>query len=58
MACILCDDGRLRLKVELMRSVGYPVFAMTNVEAFWFALDAYQPTAWRQREDGSIVVID
>ena len=59
LACILCDDGRLLLKVELMQNAGRSgvVFAMTHAEALWLARDVYQPTAWRQREDGCFVLM-
>jgi hypothetical protein len=57
LACILCDDGRLLLKVELMRSVGRSVWTSTQQQVLWLARDAQQPVAWRQREDGCIVVI-
>ena len=57
LACILCDDGRLILKVELMRSVGRSVFVTTKDEALWLANVVNLPTAWRQTEDGRVVVI-
>ena len=56
LACIL-SDGRLLLKVELLRSVGKSVWARTTQQAIWLALDVTQPTAWRQLDDGRLFVI-
>ena len=56
LGCLLCDDGHLRLKVELMRSVSQSVFAQTEVQALWLACDVYLPTAWRQQDDCIVVI--
>ena len=58
VACILCDDGRLLLKVELMQHVGAGAWATTKQVSMWLARDAYQPVAWRRRGDGSFFLID
>ena len=58
LGCILCDDGRLLLKVELMRSVGGNVWAQSQQQAMWMARDTHQPVAWRRREDNTFVLID
>jgi hypothetical protein len=58
VACIFCDDGRLLLKVELMQRVGGSAWATKKQVSMWLARDAYQPVAWRQRGDGSFVLID
>ena len=56
LGCVLCDDGNLRLKVELMRSVSQSAVAQTNVHVLWLACDVYLPTAWRLHDDCIVVI--
>ena len=59
LACVLCDDGRLLLKVEMLQQImGTSAWTQTPLQELWLARDARQPTAWRRRGDGSIVVLD
>jgi hypothetical protein len=55
---ILFDDMRCMLKAELMRSVGRNVWAQSQQQAMWIARDTFHPVAWRQREDGTFVLIN
>ena len=58
LACIICDDGKLLLKAELMRNVGQGVWAQTPSQVLFLAREARQAVAWRQREDGCYVVLE
>ena len=59
LACILLDNGRLLLKVEMLRKImATSVSTQTPLQEFWLARDAQQPTAWPRQADGSIVVIE
>lgn len=58
LACLLSDDGRVLVKVEMLRRVGASVWNQTQLQELWLARDASHPVAWRQRGDGCIAVIE
>ena len=57
LACILCEDGRLLLKVERMVMTDRSAWRQTGLQEFWLARDAHHPIAWYQRDDEGIILI-
>ena len=58
LECILGLDSVLRLRVEILRNVERGVWEQTPRQTLWLARDAFHPTAWRQRDDGLIAMIE
>ena len=59
--CILCDDHRLLLRVNMMTSVqrmGRTCWTPTRREEYRLAKDVYLPIAWRFVDADYIVIID
>lgn len=58
LECILGLDSVLRLRVEILRNVERGVWEQTPRQTLWLARDVFHPTAWRQRDDGLIAMIE
>lgn len=65
MACILYDDGRMAVRVEVMRRItssqhGVSTWAQTPAQAIWHLRDVSPSLAWRPcpSREGTFVVID
>ena len=58
LECILGLDSVLRLRVEILRNVERGVWEQTPRQTLWLARDAFHPTAWRQRDDGLIAMVE
>ena len=59
--CILCDDHRLLLRVNMMTSVqrmGRTCWTPTRREEYRLAKDVYLPIAWRFVDADYIVILD
>ena len=54
--CLLSDDGRLLIKVELMEQQRANVGAETTQQDFWVVREVRHPVAWRRLENGTIFV--
>ena len=57
LGCLLSDDGRLLIKVELMEQQRASVWAQTAQQEFWVVREVRHPVAWRRLEDGTIFVV-
>ena len=57
LGCLLSDDGRLLIKVELMEQQRANVWAQTAQQDFWVVREVRHPVAWRRLEDGTIFVV-
>ena len=57
LGCLLSDDGRLLIKVELMEQRRADVWAQTTQQDFWVVREVRHPVAWRRLEDGTIFVV-
>ena len=57
LGCLLSDDGRLLIKVELMEQQRANVWAQTTQQYFWVVREVRHPVAWRRLEDGTIFVV-
>ena len=57
LGCLLSDDGRLLIKVELMEQQHANVWAQTTRQDFWAVREVRHPVAWRRLEDGTIFVV-
>ena len=57
LGCLLSDDGRLLIKVELMEQQRANVWAQTAQQEFWVVREMSQPIAWRRLENGRIFVV-
>ena len=57
LGCLLSDDGRLLIKVELMEQHRANVWAQTAQQDFWVVREVRHPVAWRRLEDGTIFVV-
>ena len=57
LGCLLSDDGRLLIKVELMEQQRANVWAQTAQQEFWVVREVRHPVAWRRLEDGTIFVV-
>ena len=54
LGCLLSDDGRLLIKVELMEQQRANVWAQTAQQEFGFVREVSLPIAWRRLENGRI----
>ncbi len=57
LGCLLSDDGRLLIKVELMEQQRANVWAQTAQQQFWVVRELSLPIAWRRLENGTNFVI-
>ena len=57
LGCLLSDDGRLLIKVELMEQQRADVWAQTAQQYFWVVREVRHPVAWRRLENGTIFVV-
>ena len=57
LGCLLSDDGRLLIKVELMEQRRADVWAQTTQQDFWVVREVRHPVAWRRLENGTIFVV-
>ena len=57
LGCLLSDDGRLLIKVELMEQQRANVWAQTAQQEFWVVRGVRLPIAWRRLENWSTVVV-
>ena len=57
LGCLLSDDGRLLIKVELMEQQRANVWAQTTQQDFWVVREVRHPVAWRRLENGTIFVV-
>ena len=57
LGCLLSDDGRLLIKVELMEQQRANVWAQTAQQEFWVAREVRHPVAWRRLENGTVFVV-
>ena len=57
LECILTDDGRLLVRVEVMRSAGGYDWTQTQLQECWRARGAILPVAWFRRGDITLAVI-
>ena len=55
--CLLSDDGRLLIKVELMEQQRANVWAQTAQQEFWVVREVSLPIAWRRLENGTIFIV-
>ena len=51
--CLLSDDGRLLIKVELMKQQRANVWAQTAQQYFWVVREVRHAIAWRRLENGT-----
>ena len=57
LGCLLSDDGRLLIKVELMEQQRANVWAQTAQQEFWVVREVSLPIAWRRLENETIFVV-
>jgi len=57
LGCLLSDDGRLLIKVELMEQQRANVWAQTTQQYFWAVREVRHPVAWRRLENGTMFVV-
>ena len=57
LGCLLSDDGRLLIKVELMEQQRANVWAQTAQQEFWVVREVSLPSAWRRLENGTMFVV-
>ena len=57
LGCLLSDDGRLLIKVELMEQRRADVWAQTTQQDFWVVREVRHPVAWRRLGNGTIFVV-
>ena len=57
LGCLLSDDGRLLIKVELMEQQRANVWAQTTQQDFWVVREVSHPVAWRRLENGANFVV-
>ena len=57
LGCLLSDDGRLLIKVELMEQQRANVWAQTAQQEFWVVREVSLPIAWRQLENGTVFIV-
>ena len=57
LGCLLSDDGRLLIKVELMEQQRANVWAQTAQQEFWVVREVSLPSAWRRLENGTIFIV-
>ena len=57
LGCLLSDDGRLLIKVELMEQQRANVWAQTAQQEFWVVREVSLPIAWRRFENGTIFIV-
>ena len=57
LGCLLSDDGRLLIKVELMEQQRANVWAQTTQQYFWVVREVRHPVAWRRLENGTMFVV-
>ena len=57
LGCLLSDDGRLLIKVELMEQQHANVWAQTTRQDFWAVGEVRHPVAWRRLENGTMFVV-
>ena len=57
LGCLLSDDGRLLIKVELMEQQRANVWAQTAQQEFWVVREVRHVVAWRRLENGTIFVV-
>ena len=57
LGCLLSDDDRLLIKVELMEQQRANVWAQTTQQDFWVVREVRHPAAWRRLENGTIFVV-
>ena len=57
LGCLLSDDGRLLIKVELMEQQRANVWAQTAQQEFWVVREVRHPVAWRRLENGTMFVV-
>ena len=57
LGCLLSDDGRLLIKVELMEQQRANVWAQTAQQEFWVVREVSLPIAWRRLENGTLFIV-
>ena len=57
LGCLLSDDGRLLIKVELMEQQRANVWAQTAQREFWVVREVGLPITWRRVENGTIFIV-
>ena len=57
LGCLLSDDGRLLIKVELMEQQRANVWAQTAQQEFGVVREVSLPIAWRRLENGTIFIV-
>ena len=57
LGCLLSDDGRLLIKVELMEQQRANVWAQTTQQDFWAVREVSLPIAWRRFDNGTIFIV-
>ena len=58
LGCLLSDDGRLLIKVELMEQQRANVWAQTAQQDFWVVREVRHPVAWRRFKHLTIFVVE
>ena len=57
LGCLLSDDGRLLIKVELMEQQRANVWAQTAQQEFWVVREVSLPSAWLRFENGTLFIV-
>ena len=57
LGCLLSDDGRLLIKVELKEQQRANVWAQTAQQDFGVVREVRHPVAWRRLENGTLFVV-
>ena len=57
LGCLLSDDGRLLIKVELMEQQRANVWAQTAQQEFWVVREVSLPIARRRLENWTIFIV-
>ena len=57
LGCLLSDDGRLLIKVELLEQQRANVWAQTAQQELWVVREVSLPIAWRRLENGTVFIV-